>query len=99
MWSGNWSNGKITVPGIANYQLFRIRTEGQGTPIIASRNYKNGGYIRGTGGFIATDGSIRVFGLSIDITGNTLSFIGCKCGSVNSYTTENLTIIEIFGIM
>lgn len=97
LWDGSWSSGTITVPGIQDYNMFRIGMEGQGTVITA---YRWGSHLRGIGGYVSSAGNKLAYLFTATLSENTLTWINCVDIYINnSSTVDPLTVTTIYGIL
>ena len=97
LWDGSWSSGTITVPGIQDYNMFRIVMEGQGTVITA---YRWGSHLRGIGGYVSSAGNKLAYLFTATLSGNTLTWVDCVDIYINnSSTVDPLTVTTIYGIL
>lgn len=97
LWDGSWSSGTITVPGIQDYNMFRIGMEGQGTVITA---YRWGSHLRGIGGYVSSAGNKLAYLFTATLSGNTLTWVDCVDIYINnSSTVDKLTVTSIAGIL
>ena len=97
LWDGSWSSGTITVPGIQDYNMFRIGMEGQGTVITA---YRWGSHLRGIGGYVSSAGNKLAYLFTATLSENTLTWVNCVDIYINnSSTVDPLTVTTIYGIL
>lgn len=97
LWDGTWSSGTITVPGIQDYNMFRIGMDGQGTVITA---YRWGSHLRGIGGYVSAAGNKLAYLFTATLSGNTLTWVDCVDIYINnSSTVDKLTVTSIAGIL
>lgn len=76
LWSGNWYEGSITVPGTGNYRLFIVRyynSENSGATNYTSLVAKISSSIRGVGGGTTADYSNFITSLSCTFSDETWS--------------------------
>lgn len=103
LWTGTWSQGSITVPGITDYTLFIVRMSGQATNILAMHGGDSGTYFRGIGGYTRFAGQAykeTFYLLAARRSGNTLTME--YPGACHSYTVDNrteMTVTEIIGVI
>lgn len=95
LWSGTWTTGSITVPGLQNYTIFRITMVGQGTDIIATRHTQ---YLRGTGGYCRSTSDASIYFLAATVSGNTISFGACTAWNMGKQSWDAMTVTGIYGI-
>ena len=97
LWDGSWSSGTITVPGIQDYNMFRIELEGQGTIITA---YRWGSHLRGIGGYVSAAGNKLAYLFTATLSGNTLTWVDCVDIYINNSTkVDPCTVTGITGIL
>ena len=97
LWDGSWSSGTITVPGIQNYNMFRIGMDGQGTVITA---YRWGTHLRGIGGYVSAAGNKLAYLFAATLSGNTLTWVDCVDIYINNSTkVDPCTVTTIYGIL
>lgn len=97
LWSGSWSQGKITVPNFNKYNLFKFTFEDSGTAALIM---KHGQYIRGVGGYIATSGNgVILLAFTGTYSGNTLTFSYAKNINVGTGNNNDIVVSSIVGII
>jgi microcystin-dependent protein len=103
LWSGAWSTGNITVPGMGNFDKYIIAMDGQGTVIDAYQLPSvDTTYIRGMGGYAAAAVGTS-YHLGATLSGDVLTFVRCfsvqhtESGSHSAYT--NRTVSQIYGLI
>lgn len=97
LWTGSWKSGKITVPNTADYSLFKIQMDGQGTTVLGIRY---GEHIRGIGGYAGDADEATIYQFTATISGNTWTFKQCHSfkhntsGNHGSATARTVTSIR-----
>lgn len=95
LWTGSWASGDITVDDIAEYSLFMVRMDGQGTQMLVSL-YNN--FFRGDGGYAASSTNELHYYIAATLSGDTLTMVDCH--SINASGTRMArTVIEIIGVI
>lgn len=74
LWSGSWKSGTITVPNTADYSLFKIQMDGQGTTVLGIRY---GEHVRGIGGYAGDADEATIYQFTATYSGNTWTFKQC----------------------
>lgn len=102
LWSGDWSEGSITVPGASNFMLFVFRTKtATAAQNFTAIGFKVGGDIRLLGGR-GQNGSQYIIGIECSASGDTFSDLvvtgitHTASGSHGAASAYN--IYEIYGI-
>lgn len=101
LWSGNWSSGEITVPGLNDYTVFRVDYTTTGTGVLAVRE---GIYFRGGNFFSTADGSTYLVDISATINGEKLTYINSHSRSITpagvvGAGTDQTEVTAIYGII
>lgn len=97
LWSGKWSSGNISVPGLNNYHLYAVELSGEGTRILA---FREEGYFRGIGGFVSDTATLYLLFFSSTVQGETLTFIGSGAKNLDANMAFNpKAVISIHGLV
>lgn len=100
LWSGTWKTGQITVPNFSNYTSFELEVSGSNTIINASIKSNA---LRGNGSYLTSADYVHLFVFSANISGNTLTYVGCVDAALGSngnldFTSTDNTITAIYGV-
>lgn len=101
LWSGSWSSGTLSVPGITDYMLLRLAMDGTGYPIIAV--VAPGQNVRGFGGGALSASAANLPTFNASLSGTTLTWGFCHeithtaSGSHSAATARGIS--GIYGII
>lgn len=109
LWTGTWSSGDITVPGLSNYTLFKVRIANKsdhvvtGVGLLATISVGSDGstyYFKGHGGQAYSSSVYYNYYIGATVSGDTLTFTACwgRNGPSNGSNTAK-EVIEIIGII
>ena len=108
LWTGNWTNGTITVPNITDYSIFIVRmaratdSAVQATHLLAMLGGASRTYFRGIGGYTYWSGTSAhegMYYLAAERSGNNLSMDRGGCHSLISSGRTDMSVIEIIGVI
>lgn len=96
LWTGTWTTGNISVPGLSGYSLIEIQISGNDTTIIAAKKSQS---FRGIGGtaWSGATGSRYVFNATF--SGDTLTWVECCGGPMTADIMTEQVVTGIVGLL
>lgn len=107
LWSGTWSSGDITIDGINDYTLFKVRVarksdhEERGVALLCTIaiDSSDNQYFGGECGIPVSATAINAFYFRATKNGNTLTFLFCYQETYGSSSFTAHEVIEIIGVI